>query len=120
MKRVIVVSVLLALAACGGKAPSSDLAITATFSPSPPRQGSEVIVVSLKDADGKAVRGATVSIATTMPNMSMRGPSATAKDNGDGTYVADMVLQYATSWTFVISAAIDGKSASAEVTQDVK
>ncbi|HVA29547.1 MAG TPA: FixH family protein [Candidatus Baltobacteraceae bacterium] len=120
MKPLLAVTVLLALAACGGKATSSQLSVTAAFSPNPPKQGSEAIIVSLKDADGKPVTGATVRIVTTMPAMSMTGPNAIAKDNGDGTYTANLVLQYATSWTFDVDAAVGGKSMTAEINQDVK
>ena len=120
MKRSLAVLTLLILAACSGGGTSSDLAITTAFSPNPPKQGSEAIVVTLKDASGKPVTGATVKVTSTMPSMSMAGPSADAKDNGDGTYTANMVLQYATSWTFDVSAAVNGKTTTAEVKQDVK
>lgn len=120
MKRFLAIPALLVLGACGGRSAPSDLAITTSFSPNPPKQGSDVIVVSLKDGDGKPVTGATVKITTTMPSMSMTGPNAVAKDNGDGTYTANMVLQYATGWTFDISAAAGGKSGATQVKQDVK
>lgn len=120
MKRYLAVPALLILAACSGAGTSSDLAITTTFSPSPPKQGSEMIVITLKDASGKPVSGATVKVTSTMPSMSMSGPSADAKDNGDGTYAATLVLQYATTWTFDVSAAVNGKTTTTEVRQDVK
>ena len=120
LKRILVIPALLVLAACTGSGTASDLAITTNFSPNPPKQGSEEIVVTLKDASGNPVTGASVKITSTMPSMSMTGPRADAKDNGDGTYTANLVLQYATRWSFDVSAAANGKTTTAEVTQDVK
>ena len=119
MKYLLAIPTLIVLAACGGGA-SSDIAISTAFSPSPPKQGSEAIVVTLKDSAAKPVTGALVKITSSMPSMSMAGPSVDAKDNGDGTYTANIVLQYATSWTFDVSATANGKTTSAEVKQDVK
>jgi nitrogen fixation protein FixH len=120
MKRFYVCTIFLVLAACGGKTASSNLAITTTFAPSPPKQGPETIIVSLKDVNGKPVTGASVKITSTMPSMAMQGPSIVAKDAGDGTYSAAMILQYATDWTFDINAAIAGEAVTAEVKQSVK
>ena len=120
MKRFLFIATVLVLAACGGGGTSSDLAISTTFSPNPPKQGSETIVVTLKDAAGKPVTGATVKVTSAMPSMSMAGPSVDAKDNGDGTYAANMILRYSTSWTFDVSAAVNGKTTTSEVKQDVK
>jgi len=96
------------------------LAITTTFNPDPPRQGTEALTLAVKDATGAPVKGAAVKITTQMPSMSMSGPGATAADNGDGTYSASLSLQYATSWHFIITASADGKTARSEVVQDVK
>lgn len=119
MKYLLGIPALIVLAACGGGI-ASDPTITASFSPSPPKQGSEAIVVTLKDSAAKPVTGASVKITSSMPSMSMAGPSVDAKDNGDGTYTANIVLQDATSWTFDVSATINGKTTNAEVKQDVK
>jgi len=93
--------------------------MTMSFDPSPPKQGSETIMVSIKDASGKAVKGASVTIATRMPKMSMTGPNLTLQDNGDGTYSAVTNLNYSTTWVFDVNASQAGKSAKAEFDQKV-
>ena len=130
MKHAIAMSVaLLLLVGCSGKqqtaddqqsAASGDLKVTTTFSPDPPKQGSEALTMTVKDASGAPVKGAVVKVATTMPTMSMSGPSTTATDNGDGTYSATLSLQYATSWHFIVTASDNGKTARSELVQEVK
>ncbi len=99
---------------------TGDVAMTITFSPSPPKQGSETITMSLKTADGSAAKGAIVRIATNMPDMGMQGPTMTAQDNGDGTYSAVVNLNYQTQWVFDVSVSAAGKSSSAEFVNEVK
>jgi len=98
----------------------SDLSITTVFTPDPPQKGADVLNITVKDGRGALVKGATVKVDTTMPSMSMSGPSVTARDNGDGTYSARLALQFATRWEFAISAKSNGKSGVAHVTAEVK
>ena len=130
MKHAIAISLTLLLAVgCNGKqqaasdqqsAAPGDLTVTTAFNPDPPKQGSEALTVTVKDASGAPVKGAVVKITTTMPTMSMSGPSTTATDNGDGTYSATLSLQYATSWHFMVVASDNGKTVRSEVIQEVK
>ncbi len=90
------------------------------FAPDPPKQGPETITVTVKDASGNPVKGATVKIGSKMPSMSMTGPNLTATDNGDGTYAAQTNLNYATQWVFEIAVSAAGKNGTVHVTQDVK
>jgi len=127
----IPLALIALLAACTSKSDTSSTTITKTqsaggfsvatqFLPDPPKQGSETITITVKDAAGSAVKGATVKIASNMPAMSMSGPTLTASDNGDGTYSAQTNLNYATQWTFDIAISANGKRGTARVTQDVK
>lgn len=69
------------------------LAVRATFDPNPPSaKGADKIIISVKDASGKPVSGATVKIATSMPTMSMKGADMVARDSGHGTYTVDAKL----------------------------
>lgn len=131
MKRIIALIVAaLLVGACSSKdkqthtsspvAGQQDIAIATAFKPDPPQKGAEVLTATLKDRTGALVNGATVKVDTTMPSMSMSGPSVTAHDNGDGTYSARLGLQYATRWQFTISAKSSGKSGVAQVTADIK
>ena len=96
------------------------LSVSTMFDPNPPHKGPETIMVTVKDAAGKPVKGAKVKIVTNMPTMSMAGPTLTAQDNGDGTYSAQTNLNYATMWTFAVSASAKGKSGSAKAQANVK
>ena len=110
-------------ATSGAQTPSSstgDLAMTMAFDPSPPKQGSETITISLKDASGSATKGATVRITTKMPDMGMTGPALSAQDNADGTYSAVANLSYQTKWVFDVTVSFGGKSSSAEFVDNVK
>jgi hypothetical protein len=123
-------ALVASLAACSGKThdagasssgkTSGDFTMTTSFSPNPPKQGAETITVTVKNAGGDSVKGATVKIDTTMASMSMNGPTLTATEQGDGTYVAHAKLNYATTWTFNISATADGKSGKMRTTAEVK
>ena len=115
MKYLIAPLALLLLVAASGAGP----AISVAFNPNPPRQGTQTLTVRLTDA-GAPVKGAKVAVTTLMPAMGMSGPSATASDNGDGTYTAHVSLQYAGRWRFDIAASIDGKTTHLQITRDVR
>ena len=124
MKRILAISSILLLAAgCGAKTGSAQsgapLNVATAFAPDPPQQGNETITVTVTDSAGTPVKGAAVKIASSMPAMSMGGPTLSATDNGDGTYTAHAKLQ-ATQWKFEVSAASGGKTANQELTVDVK
>jgi len=105
----------------GSAASGGELRVSTAFVPDPPRQGPETITVTVKDADGNAVRGATIAITTSMPDMSMKGPKLSAQDNGDGTYSARAILNYATIWTFYVKVTSgDGKTGSVQTKVAVK
>ena len=125
MKRVLaLVTIVLLAGGCAGKTEKSQtnasLNVATTFAPDPPTQGPETITVTLTDASGAPVKGAAVRISSSMPAMSMTGPTVTGSDNGDGTYTAHMKLSYATSWKFAIAATVNGNKAASVVTKDVK
>lgn len=124
---MLMLSSALALAGCGAygskaneSAQTAGLALSVAFAPNPPRQGTERITVTVKDADGKPVRGAIVEIAGSMPSMSMNEPEVTASDNADGTYSASMKLAYATTWNFAITASAARISAHTSLIREIK
>ena len=92
------------------------LVVGAAFNPDPPSaNGVAQIVVRVRDASGKLLSGATVTIATSMPTMSMKGADIVAHDSGRGTYTANTKLHYATKWAFDITASAKGQSGSTHV-----
>jgi len=124
---LVVVALLVAGCSSKGKNASSQnaaaqggLSVSTSFNPDPPRQGAQALTITVRNADGTPTKGAIVKVTTQMPTMSMSGPTATATDNGDGTYSANLSLQYATSWHFIITASNNGKTARNEVVEDVK
>ncbi|TAM78246.1 hypothetical protein EPN44_01230 [bacterium] len=90
------------------------------FDPNPPRLGDETIVIQITNASHQPVDHAKVTIATSMPGMSMNGPSVQATRKGSGRYVASVNLGFATRWAFVISAQVDGSLLRRTVMQEVK
>ena len=132
MNARIAIPVILAivLSACSPKSDTAastavsqaagDFNVTTRFLPDPPKKGAETITFSIKDTRGNPVKGATVSIATNMPAMSMVGPKLTANDNGDGTYAVQTNLNYATQWTFDVKIAAAGKTGVAHLVAEVR
>jgi nitrogen fixation protein FixH len=131
-RMILSVALVATLTACTSKSETSSsttatqaqtagaFTVATQFAPDPPKKGPETITVTVKDASGNPVKGATVKIVTKMPTMSMDGPVLAATDNGDGTYAAQTNLNYATQWTFDIAVYADGKTGTAHVVQDVK
>jgi nitrogen fixation protein FixH len=111
---------LAVLTACSGKTPQGPLSVALSFAPSPPVKGFDVVTVRVTDANGNSVTGARVRIKTTMPMMSMSGPTFTPTDKGAGSYAVRGNLQYATTWVFNVTATANGATGMARVTQDVK
>jgi len=107
--------------AANAQTPAKRLAVSAAFNPNPPSaKGPDTIVVSVKDASGKPLSGATVKIATSMPTMSMKGANLIARDSGHGTYIAVAKLTYATKWAFDVTASLNGQSGTTHLEKELK
>lgn len=109
---------LLAVPACAAK--PAPLTMTVNFDPAPVRQGAETITVILQDARHKPVSGADVTIASSMPTMSMAGAIEKASPLRAGVYVAKMSVNFATRWTFDVKASAGKRSIHRSYTEDVK
>lgn len=92
--------------------------VTAAFDEAA-KVGKNTMTVTVKDAAGAAVAGATVTVDPQMPAMghgSIDTPVVT--DNGDGTYKADPVtLQMSGKWTITIKASKGNGSGETTVDQ---
>jgi hypothetical protein len=99
---------------------SGDFTTSLSFDPTPPRQGSETIIVTVKDSAGKPVGGAVVKSDTRMPDMGMAGPALTFQDNSDGTYSALANLNYQTNWVFDVTVSRGASASKAEFKADVR
>ena len=123
MKSIILASVLVALgmAAAPVTIPAAQpLNMAVTFSPNPPRQGIETFNVMLTDGAHRPVKGAQVDIATSMPTMSMGGPTIKATPARPGVYVAKVNLNFATQWKFDVNAKSGAQSITRSYTQNIK
>jgi nitrogen fixation protein FixH len=96
------------------------LSMAVQLSPSPAKQGTETLTVRLNDAQHRPVNGANVSIASSMPTMSMTGPTVRAASKGNGVYVATINLNFATRWAFTAVAQAGGKTVKRVLQVDVK
>src|SRR6185437_8435181 len=88
-------------------APSASIEIATD--PSPPRKGDNRVRVSVRDAAGRPVSGAGVSIAmfmAAMPSMGMSSMkvAATAKETAAGVYAARMTIPSGGSWQMTVTA----------------
>jgi len=94
----------LVLAACGGsggQTPSTSsegLLVTLQTNPSQPRLGQTELIVDVKDADGRAVDGATVTLKADMIGHSMGDLSGQATGQTNGRYATRANLSMAGEW----------------------
>jgi YtkA-like protein len=94
-------------------APSATIEMTTD--PSPPARGKNKLRLTLKDSTGKPIAGAQVSVTfymAAMPSMGMAAmrAQATAADQSNGVYVAELELQSGGTWQVSITAAKDGRT----------
>ena len=85
-----------------------------TTNPSPPRKGSNEVLVTIRDSSGRQVTDAQVSVVFSMPAMPAMGMSAmqveanaTPKENG--VYAATVNLESGGSWNVSVTADKNGK-----------
>jgi len=57
--------------------------------PAPPADQSNVFVLQVLDADGRAVTGATITVVPTMPTMTHGTSKVQVTSNADGSYTLD-------------------------------
>ncbi len=117
---IVALLVPVPFAANAATSGTGSLKVSARFHPSPPKRGAETILISVKDVAGKPVKGAVVKVGSSMPAMSMDGPSLSLHDNGNGTYAAKTTLNFATKWSFAISATKGSQQGATILQADVK
>lgn len=94
----------LVLAACGGsggQTPSTSsegLLVTLQTNPAQPKLGPVELIVDVKDADGQAVDGATVTLKADMIGHSMGDLSGQATGQTNGRYATRANLSMAGEW----------------------
>lgn len=94
----------LVLAACGGSGgqipstSSEGLLVTLQTNPAQPKLGQVELIVDVKDADGRAVDGATVTLKADMIGHSMGDLSGQATGQTNGRYATRANLSMAGEW----------------------
>jgi len=90
----------------GTKLDVGPFAVTAGFSPDPPREKGNTLAIEVRDNEGQAVEGAEVSVRYRMPPMGsmqeMRGEAA-VEALGEGRYEAKFDLPMGGSWELTIA-----------------
>jgi hypothetical protein len=77
--------------------------IILTTDPNPPRPGPVTLIVELKDAEGRPVNGADVSVSTGMPSMGHGGPGGQFVEQGGGKYSAQGTFGMGGVWRATIT-----------------
>jgi Cu(I)/Ag(I) efflux system membrane fusion protein len=102
-------------AAGGGDPPRDLLQIAVATRPDPPRAGDNTFEVTVRDASGSPVTGATVTVSLFMPAMpSMNMPVMRAEvaliDAGDGRYRGQGEIGMAGRWDVTVTVRRDGRT----------
>ena len=97
---------MVVLAACSGASASftkNEPTITVTTNPNPPMMGDIEIVIEVKDAAGKPVDGAAVSVVASMSGMPMGDPlRGQATDQGNGRYSIKAPMSMSGTWDVTV------------------
>jgi hypothetical protein len=93
--------------------------VTLTTKPTLPAAGETMFTVTAKDASGKPITGADVSVEFVMPPMGgmaemknkvVLKPATDPKLAGEGTYVGTGQILMAGKWNITVDVRVDGKS----------
>lgn len=104
------------------KKKAGEFDVVVTIDKNPPVTGDNNVTVSVKDAAGKAVKGAKVVVDYSMPAMPGMAPmnyKADAVAKGD-EYKAVMNLSMAGPWNITIKVSAGGKSGTMKFAIDAK
>lgn len=93
-------------------APSATIELSTK--PSPPRKGTNQVLISVRDAARKPVTGAEVRVVFIMPAMPAMGMAAMRAEAkcepvGDGLYAATIVLESGGTWNVTVAASRAGQ-----------
>jgi len=76
---------------------------TLAFAPDPPQTGKAHVVVTLSGVNQHDIAATNVSFGSSMPSMSMSGPSGQAQKTGPGRWEFDLALGMAAPWSVVLN-----------------
>ena len=116
MSAVGLLITILILCSCGGTVSSTPLvqtkdglSTTLEIMPDPPSAMQDAtLLLTLRDADGNLVPGASVMFDLTMPAMQMPENQPTATEEEDGIYRADTVFTMSGEWQIDADVTVEG------------
>ena len=128
MRKLFFISVIVllagVLAACGGSAepdapadPGStgEVNITVETSPNPAAMGDVELVLTITDAQGNPIEGATVDVEVDHTDMTGMGMNGAATDQGGGRYSINANFSMSGNWKLTVYVRKDGL----DVQQDI-
>lgn len=125
---LLLLAALLALTACAAQPPAptrqeqtiDGLTIGLEAPTTPKLNAAQDLVVTLADAQGQPVDGASVYLDLTMPAMPMGTNAPIAQPLGQGRYsAANVVMNMTGDWEITVVAEVDGVERSAVFTRAV-
>lgn len=111
MRKIIIIGVLVLstlLAACSSAATpvettsSKPVNIKVETSPTPAVMGDMEVVLTITDADGKPIEGATVDVSAKHTDMSGMDMGGTATDQGSGRYSISANFSMSGNWKLTV------------------
>ena len=117
MKWLFAVTALLILVSCGrGASDLPDVGVALAVEPEPARIGPATITITLSDARGQPISGATVELEGNMNHAGMVPVSAQASEVTGGQYQADLEFTMGGDWFILVRAELpDGRSLERKV-----
>ncbi len=102
----LMMAAMVVLAACSGTGTSSaknEPTITVTTNPNPAIMGDVELIMEVRDAAGKSLDGAKVSVVASMSGMPMGDPlRGQATDQGDGRYSIKAPMSMSGAWDVTV------------------
>jgi len=118
MHKIIFISMLVALsvllAACGSAATSAESTTTKQVNikletnPSPAMMGDMELILTITDASGNPIEGATVDVSVDHTSMTGMGMSGLATEQGGGKYSIKANFQHTGNWKLTVYVRKDG------------
>lgn len=121
MRKLFFISLLVLLAgvltACGGSAEpaapadsgsTGEVNIVVETNPTPAAMGDMELILTITDAQGNPIEGATVDVAVDHTDMSGMGMSGVATDQGSGKYSINANFNMSGSWQLTVYVRKDG------------
>lgn len=118
MRKFFFISVLVllagALAACGGSAEPADsrstdeVNIAVETSPNPAAMGDVELILTITDAQGNPIEGATVDVEVDHTDMTGMGMNGAATDQGGGRYSINANFSMSGNWKLTVYVRKDG------------